>query len=244
MKQIILALTVALTTTACAPEKRKDPVPELTAAIAKYAPARADYATELEFVTELTNFVHMSSKHEGERPSFYGYLQTELYLDVVASYLNGKGELPYLQCGDRAAVLIALLGHYGIKARLLNVYNETGGGHMYLDWFSLEHGKWLVTDPDFNVRYEDNSGNPLSLAEMITLDPVTEFAPVGIGQGTGSGWTFLTYDEARVSVLRDENLFSVGFNWNTLEADINSSRIDENYARNMRIIKGKVIHVH
>lgn len=245
MTKAILISILALILSACAPEKKKNRVPELAAAVAQYAPKRADFATDLEHVSALTNFVQESSVHDSRpRPANWGYLNTELYLEVMLNYLNGTADLPYLQCGDKAALEIALLAHYGYQARLVNVYDSRDTGHMFLDWYSPAHGKWLVTDPDFNIRYEDNAGNPLSMREVIALDPFTDYAPVGNAQGTGTGWDFAVKNGSSVKVLRDGNYLAVTFNWNTLEAEVNDSRYSAAEVRTWPLMQGKTIYVH
>lgn len=85
-------------------------------------------------------------------------------LDMLEQADEGETYL----CENIAIMLAQMIQAGGRQARLIRLFNATGGGHVVLEMWAGE--KWAVIDPDYNVHYLLN-GIPMSAQELHETDP-------------------------------------------------------------------------
>ncbi len=83
--------------------------------------------------------------------------------DVLDLLDRAEGGAGYL-CGTASKMLIQLVQAAGGDARKVRL-----GGHVVVEIWSARHQKWVLIDPDVNVRYEDTSGKPLNAWDMLEI---------------------------------------------------------------------------
>lgn len=109
------------------------------------------------------DFVHHLSKHQGrdEAPDLSG-------LAIV--HAARAGEVTF-RCVEFAHLLQQVLAAFAFPARVVALRRPDsddglGKGHVVVDVWSPDHGKWVVLDPQFNLFYTSRDGAVLSAWEI------------------------------------------------------------------------------
>jgi hypothetical protein len=82
---------------------------------------------------------------------------------------------------------VSLLHRHGIRARTvstltLDAWNDHNNGHTLIE--AMVDGEWVAFDVDLGVRFTDDGGDPLSLAEWVERVPRDDYRIVPIDPGT------------------------------------------------------------
>ena len=117
-------------------------------------------SSEWNQILTMMDWVHNLSAHQGwdEAPS----LSALGLLDDVR-----QGKVTF-RCVEFAHMLQHVYSAFGVPSRVVGLRrpNSTTGlgkGHVVVDAWSNEFGKWIVLDPQMNMFYTDQGGTPLSL---------------------------------------------------------------------------------
>ena len=125
------------------------------------------------------DWVHNLSAHQGwdEAPSLSA-------LELLDDVRQGKVAF---RCVEFAHMLQHVYSAFGVPSRVIglrrpNSNTGLGKGHVVVDIWSNEFGKWIVLDPQMNMFYTDQSGTPLSLFELHDRVRQGDFGDIVLSQ--------------------------------------------------------------
>ena len=131
---------------------------------------------ELSFngkVDFLRQFIYYNSEQNDSTFELPKQMDTALNTLLIAKNTNNS-ELVKWRCFNKSRAMIYMLEKIGIKARSIGIWTDSGSdgdfGHALLEVFNPNTNKWEITDPTYNVFFQDSDGTRLSMFEIVSGD--------------------------------------------------------------------------
>lgn len=152
-------------------------------------------------------YVHENSIHSiDDEYEKYAFNLPVVLDKLILSSKGNASETPHLSCGPRSYAMRAILGHFNIYSRLIQIYSDsfdTVQAHRMLEVFNPDSQNWELWDPDYGVTYVDReTKEPTDIMSLVFSDK-DHFMPVGVSY---EGW-----EDTKSTSLKEHYFKSVLF---------------------------------
>ena len=138
----------------------------------------------LDRVRALTTWLASSWEHANSAVAMqFAPWDAETVLDWGAAQRGHNGQRPIVHCVHFSSTFVSCCQAVGIPARgavFTNQQPDGWFGHFTAEFWSDEHEKWVMVDPQIDALFVDN-GEPMSVNEVQAarseLSKYTEFGP-------------------------------------------------------------------